>query len=155
VQPAPSAPAEVTDVDLTQWSEAINHALEEGTPCLLATADDAGYPDIAFKGSMMVFDKDNLAWWERSLAEQIEQVAKNPHIVVLYRNTKEDRRIPHMRIYGDATLHRSGEMREQVMSRTIQRELDSDPERKGFAVVVQVNRVRFGRNTVQERKGAR
>jgi len=59
-----------------------------------------------------------------------------------------------MRLYGDATIYRSGDMREQVMSRTIQRELDADPERKGFAVVVQVNRVRIGRNTVQQRKGA-
>jgi len=155
MQPAPSAPAEVTEIDLTQWSDAINNALEEGTPCLLATADDHGYPDIAFKGSMMVFDKDHLAWWERSLAEQIEQVAKNPHIVVLYRNTKEDRRIPIMRLYGDATLYRSGDMREQVMGRTVQRELNADPERKGFGVVVQVNRVRIGRNTVQERKRAK
>jgi hypothetical protein len=152
MQPA-QAPPEVTDIDLTKWSDAINSALEEGTPCLLASADDDGYPDIAFKGSMMVFDKDHLAWWERSLAEQIEGVGKNPHVVVLYRNTKEDRRIPHMRLYGDATIHRSGETREQVMSKTVQRELDQDPERKGFAVVVSVNRVRLGRNTVQERKG--
>jgi hypothetical protein len=45
-------------------------------------------------------------------------------------------------------------MRDKVMSRVVQRELDQDPERKGYAVVVQVNRVRVGRNTVQERKGA-
>src|SRR5438874_11809950 len=155
MQPAaPSATPEVTHIDLTQWAEAINSGLEEGTPCVLATADDKGYPDIALKGSMMVFDKDHLAWWERSLAEQSEQVAKNPHLVVFYRSTKENRRIPHMRLYGDATIYRSGDMREQVMSRTIQRELDADPERKGFAVVVQVNRVRIGRNTVQQRKGA-
>jgi len=150
--PAPVAPPEVTDIDLTGWEEAINNGLADGTPCLLATADDQGYPDIAFKGSMMVFDKDHLAWWERSLAEQIAQVEQNPHIVVLYRNPAKHQ-IPHMRLYGDATLYRSGEMREKVMSRTVQRELDSDPERKGFAVVVQVNRVRVGRNTVQERNG--
>jgi Pyridoxamine 5'-phosphate oxidase len=153
VQPA-QAPPEVTEIDLNKWSDAINNALAEGTPCLLATADASGYPDIAFKGSMMVFDKDHVAWWERSLAEQIEQVEKNPHVVVLYRNATEARRIPHMRIYGDATIHRSGDLREQVMAKTVQRELDQDPERKGFAVVVTVNRVRLGRNTVQERKGA-
>ncbi len=151
--PAPVAPPEVTDIDLAKWSEAINNGLADGTPCLLATADDQGYPDIAFKGSMMVFDADHLAWWERSLAEQIAQVEKNPHVVVLYRNPAKHQ-IPHMRLYGDATLYRSGEMREKVMSRTVQRELDSDPERKGFAVVVRVNRVRVGRSTVQERNGA-
>jgi hypothetical protein len=147
----PAAQAEVTDIDLTKWSEAINEALADGTPCLLASADSSGYPDIAFKGSMMVYDKDHIAWWERSLGEQIHGVEQNPHIVVLYRNTAKHN-ISHMRLYGDVTIYKSGEEREKVMSRVVQRELDQDPERKGYAVVVQVNRVRVGRNTVQERK---
>jgi hypothetical protein len=145
------AQAEVTDIDLTKWSEPIDNALTDGTPALLATADGSGHPDIAFKGSLMVFDKDHLAWWERSLAEQIGQVEQNPHVVVLYRNPAKYQ-IPHMRLYGDATIYRTGEMRDQVMGRVVQRELDQDPERKGYAVVVRVNRVRVGRNVVQERK---
>ena len=153
MQPAaPSATPEVTDIDLTQWAEAINSGLEEGTPCVLATADDKGYPDIALKGSMMVFDKDHLAYWERSLAEQIPGVEQNPHVVVLYRNPAKHQ-IPHMRLYGDAEIHKSDEVRDKIMSRVVQRELDQDPERKGYGVLVKVNRVRLGRNTVQERKG--
>ena len=83
--------------------------------------------------------------------EQIPQVEANPHVVILYRNPAKYQ-IPHMRLYGDATIYKTGEMRDKVMARVVQRELDQDPERKGYAVVVKVNRVRVGRNLVQERK---
>ncbi len=139
-------------IDLSKFSEAVNVAFEEGTPCILVSADKDGYPDVAFKGSMMVFDDQHLAWWERSLAEQIEQVAQNPHVVVLYRSPK---RGMVLRFYGDATLHREGQMREDVMKRVIPQELEKDPERKGFAVTVQVNRVRLSGNTIQTRDGAK
>jgi len=137
-------------IDLSKFEEGVNHALEEGTPCVLVSADREGYPDVAFKGSMMVFDNQHLAWWERSRAEQILQVEQNPHIVVFYRNQK---RGLILRFYGDATIHKEGPVRDEVMEKTIQVELDKDPERKGFGVVVQVNRVRLSGNTIQTRDG--
>jgi|SRR5438105_450045 len=137
-------------IDLSKFEEAINHALEEGTPCVLATADKEGHPDAAFKGSMMVFDGDHLAWWERSRAEQILQVEENPHIVVFYRSQKRGMLL---RFYGDATIHKEGPVRDEVMEKTIPVELEKDPERKGFGVVVTVNRVRLSGNTVQTRDG--
>ena len=134
-------------IDLSKFEEAVNHAYEEGTPCLLATADAEGHTDIAFKGSMMVFDDKHMAWWERSLAEQIEQVAQNPNVVVLYRSPQ---RSMMLRFYGKAEIHRDGPVREAIMNKTIQAELDKDPERKGFGVLVTVNRVRLAGKTIQE-----
>ncbi|MPZ13235.1 MAG: hypothetical protein GEU73_02205 [Chloroflexi bacterium] len=149
---AQAAGTDVKPVDLTEWAEAINSALDDGTPCILTTASRSGSPDVAFKGSMMVWDSDHLAWWERSRAEQIEQVAANPQVVVFYRN--QNRGISYLRLYGEATIHQEGELREQVMGRTHPRELQADPERKGFGVVIRVDRVRLARNTVQQREGA-
>lgn len=137
-------------IDLSKFEEAINHALEEGTPCMLVSADKEGYPDVAFKGSMMVFDNDHMAWWERSRAEQILQVEQNPHVAMFYRSQQ---RGMILRFYGDATIYKEGSMRDAVMAKTIQVELDKDPERKGFGVVVQVNRVRLSGNTIQSRNG--
>ncbi len=139
-------------IDLSKFAEAVNSAFDEGNPCILVSADKNGYPDVAFKGSMMVFDGDHLAWWERSLAEQIKQVEENPHVAVLYRSPKRGMLL---RFYGDATLHREGQMREDVMKRVIPQELEKDPERKGFAVTVQVNRVRLSGNTIQTRDGTK
>jgi hypothetical protein len=133
-------------IDLTEWQEGVNKALEDGTPCILATANKAGQPDIAIKGSMMIFDKDHFAWWERSLAEQILQVEENPHVTIFYRNGRTI-----MRVYGDAAVHKDGPTREAIRAKTIEVELKKDPENKGYGVLVTVNRVRIGSNTVQER----
>ena len=146
-QPASDAPA-LTGIDLSEWAEQINEARLKNMTCLLATQDPDGYPDIAFKGSMMVFDQDHLAWWERSLGEQIAQVEKNPRIVVNYRNNETRQQL---RFYGTAAIHKDGAMREAIMGRTLQIELDADPERKGYGVLVRVDRVRLGRNAIQER----
>src|SRR5215208_2114910 len=78
---AAAAPAPAVDIDLSKFEEQVNSAMEKGMTCLLATQDPDGYPDIAFKGSIQVFDKDHLMWWERTLGEQIAQVEKNPRVV--------------------------------------------------------------------------
>jgi general stress protein 26 len=137
-------------IDVSKFAEAVNCALEEGTPCVLVSADKNGYPDVAFKGSTMVFDDQHLAWWERSRAEQIEQVEENPHVAILYRSAKRGMLL---RFYGDAAIHRDDSLREEVMKRVIAVELEKDPERKGFAVLVEVNRVRLSGNTIQQRPG--
>lgn len=137
-------------IDLSKFQEGVNCALEEGTPCVLVSADRSGHPDVAFKGSMMVFDQDHLAWWERSRAEQILQVEENPHVAVLYRSVK---RGLFLRFYGDATIYKEGPVRQAVMDRTIAVELEKDPERLGFGVMLRVDRVRLSGRTLQERDG--
>ena len=143
-----AAPREVTPIDLTEWAEQINTARLKNMSCLLATQNPDGYPDIAFKGSMMVFDKDHLAWWERTLGEQIAQVETNPRVVVNFRN---DETRQQLRYYGTAEIHKDGAVREAIMGRTLQIELDADPDRKGYGVLVRVDRVRLGRAMIQTR----
>ena len=56
------------------------------------------------------------------------------------------------RFYGTAAVHESGPIRDEVMSRTVQAELDRDPERKGVAVVVRVDLINeLSGNGVQQR----
>ena len=43
----------------------IRSAWDDGTPLLVATSGPLG-PNIAPKGSMIAYDDDHLAWWERS-----------------------------------------------------------------------------------------
>ena len=100
---------------------------------------------------MMIFDKDHLAWWERSLAEQIEQIKENPNVTVMFFN--RDRGLPMLRFYGTATLHQDGPMKDAIYEKVIPQEKAKDPDNKGFGVSIQVNRVRGGSNTLQERDG--
>ena len=43
----------------------IYNAWDDGYPCLVATEGEHG-PNISPKGSMLVFDDNHLAYWERS-----------------------------------------------------------------------------------------
>ena len=137
-------------IELSEMAEAVNVAFEEGTPCVVATASRDGHPNLAFKGSIMVFDRDHLAYWERSRADTLANLRENPLIAVLYRSA---RRGLAWRFYGEATLYTEGALREEVMSRTIEAELDRDPERRGVAVIIRVDRV-VGRNFEQRRESA-
>ena len=44
-------------INLTQqMRDLIDPALERGTPCLVATASKDGFPNVGYKGSVMVFE---------------------------------------------------------------------------------------------------
>jgi predicted pyridoxine 5'-phosphate oxidase superfamily flavin-nucleotide-binding protein len=136
-------------IELTeQMREAVNNALAEGVPMVIATASKDGRPDLAFKGSTMVFDSEHLAYWERSFGETLANVQQNPHVCLLYRSRE---RGVAWRFYGVAAIHAEGELRQQVMERVVQPELDRDPERKGIAVLVRVDRVVQGREVIMRR----
>src|SRR2546422_9333991 len=93
----------VTDIDLLLFSDIIDYARTDHeqalTTGLVATAND-GQPDGALKGSLMVWDKDHLAWWERSKRETYGALASNPKVAVFVRNPTRDRRT--LRFYGEA-----------------------------------------------------
>jgi len=132
-----------------QMREQIDNALANGCPCILATVSGEGEPDIGFKGSMMVFDNESLAYWERTRRQHMKNVKENPRVVVLFRDPKTR---AGWRCHGVATMHESGPVREQVMARTVKDELDKDPERQGAAVVIRVDKITtMGGQVVQSR----
>jgi predicted pyridoxine 5'-phosphate oxidase superfamily flavin-nucleotide-binding protein len=130
-------------IELTdEMAQAVNGALADGTPCIIGTASAGGMPNISYRGSVMVFDKTHLAFWERAKNISDQNLRENPQIEVFYRN--RDKGLA-WRFYGRATILESGEVRDQIMNRTVERELASDPERKGFGVLIEVDTVANGR----------
>ena len=121
-----------------QMKELVDNALANGSPCILATVSGDGEPDIGYKGSMMVFDSESLAYWERTKRVHLKNVKENPRVIVLFRDAKTKAA---WRFHGTATLHEDGPIREQVMARTVKDELDKDPERKGAAVVIRLDKI--------------
>ena len=127
----------------------IDHALEEGVCCVLGTASPEGRPQISMKGSVLVFDRETLAYWERAKRSALENVVDNPQGGDFLPNPAK--RI-NWRFYGAATVFEAGAIRDNVMNRTIQGELDRDPERAGVAVLVKLDRVvDLNGNVLQER----
>jgi hypothetical protein len=125
-------------IDLTGMAEFVDRSGPDGYTMLVATASKSGAPDLAFKGSVMVWDKDHLAFWERAHGVTLANLAENPQVALVYRNREAGK---NWRFWGDATLLRDGEVREGIMARTYQPELDRDPERKGVAVLIRVDKV--------------
>jgi hypothetical protein len=148
----PPGPPPVTPIDLTEFAPIIDTARIDDeratTTGLVATALD-GQPDIALKGSLMVWDRDHLAWWERARRETLAGVVSNPKVAVFVRNPTRDRRS--LRFYGNARVVDDPALRDQIWDRVLQVEKDTDKDKLGSAILVRVDRVRAGPNDIQRR----
>ena len=127
----------------------IDNALDDRCPMFIATVSPDGEPQISMRGSVMVFDRETLAYWERGWRASAANVQADSKVVFFYRSPEE--RI-NLRFYGTATMYRSGAIRDNVMARTVQGELDRDPERTGAAVLVRLYRInQLNGEVLQER----
>ena len=114
--------------------------------CLVGTVLPNGFAQISPRGSVLVFDDENLMLWERGKGSTTENLQEGSRVSVYFRDPKlrESGVLPAggiARFYGTATIHKSGPIAEQVWARLIQAEKDKDPEKKGFAVLIKVERV--------------
>lgn len=150
----PPTPAPVTEIDLTRFAPLIDTARwddERGmTTSLVATSLD-GEPDIALKGSLMVWDRDHLAWWERIKGATFAAVGADGRVAVFVRNPVRDPRTKGLRFYGVARVVDDRALRLAIWERVIASERALDPDCRGDAVLVRVDRVRHGIADVQRR----
>jgi predicted pyridoxine 5'-phosphate oxidase superfamily flavin-nucleotide-binding protein len=133
-----------------EMKQRINNGFRDKKYCLWATSPKEGVPDMSFRGSTFVWDDEHIAFWDRSRGLSTKNLEENPKVCMLYVDFAD--RIG-WRFYGQATIHKEGEMRQKIMERTIKDELDKDPERKGFGVLVRVDKIRrfSGDEIIQER----
>jgi len=120
-----------------EMSQIVNNAFPKYT-CLVATASKSGVPNIGFKGSVMVFDSESLAYWERTRGTTLKNLEENPQIMVFVREPTTRKG---WRFLGNAQIYRDGETREEIWKRTIQDEKERDPEKKGFGVIIKVQEI--------------
>ena len=121
-----------------EMKSAVNTALEDKVPCIVATASADGKPGIGYRGSVMDYGDDSLAYWERTFRQGSENIETNPHVVILYRNPAT---LQAWKFFGQAEVHRNDDAREAVMAKTVKAELDRDTERNGVAVIVRLDRI--------------
>ena len=133
-----------------EMRELIDAALADRVPCFIGTASKDGLPLISVRGSVMVYDDETLAYWERSKRGSLDNGSQNPHVVVFYRDP--EKRI-NWRFHCTATVHETGPIREEVMGRTVQAELDRDPGRRGVAVLVRVDKITTLLGKVVQQRG--
>jgi predicted pyridoxine 5'-phosphate oxidase superfamily flavin-nucleotide-binding protein len=140
---------EVMPIALTaEMTAALDNALPDRSPCLVATASREGMPDVSYRGSVLVFDSEHLAFWERAKGETLDNIRQNPGVCVFYRNAAT--RVG-WRFYGQAEVLTDGPIRVQIMERVHPFELAQDPERIGYAILIRVDRVRERNDTLMSR----
>src|SRR3974377_695940 len=103
----------------------IRSAWDDGAPCLLATQGPNG-PNVSPKGSMLVFDDDHLAYWERSKKQAFENLGHDKRVCVIYAHFKAQRDgvldSGFLRFYGKAELHEGGPIRDNIFNLPLHRE---------------------------------
>ncbi|HEY0569696.1 MAG TPA: pyridoxamine 5'-phosphate oxidase family protein [Xanthobacteraceae bacterium] len=121
----------------------ITNAWTDGYVCLLGTAGANG-PNISPKGSMIVFDDDHLAYWERSKKSALENLQHDKRVVVIYSNMPAQRagvlESGILRFYGTAELHESGPIREAIFAKLLEREQKHEGADTGIGVLIRVGR---------------
>lgn len=113
--------------------------------CLVATVLPDGFAQVTPRGSTMVYDDEHLALWERGQGSTSASLADGARVTVFFRKPqlRESGLLPRggiARFYGTAEIHRTGPVYEEVWRRLVQAEKDRDPDRKGFAVLISVER---------------
>jgi hypothetical protein len=121
----------------------INNAWDEGYPCLLGTSGQDG-PNISPKGSMLLFDDQHLAYWERSKKKALENLQHDKRVIVFYNNMQAqlDGKLESgfLRFYGVAELHEDGPVRDAIFARLSEREATHVGADTGIGVLITIER---------------
>lgn len=125
----------ISDLILNAWAD--DHV------CLVGTVGKDG-PNISPKGSLIVFDDDHLAYWERSKRKALENLAADPRVVVIYSNMKAARdgamKTPAIRFYGTAKVYESGPVKDAIFAKLLKREQEHVGADTGVGVLVRIER---------------
>ena len=139
---------------IPEWLvDAINGAFPKNV-CLVGVALDDGFAQISPRGSVIVYDENTLALWDRGTGrphkgKTTQVVTEGSKMTVYYRNVEYGARggnglLPGggiARFYGSTTLHEEdGEIREKVWNTMHPKERENDPDKKGHAVLIHLER---------------
>ena len=121
----------------------IRNAWDDGYPCLLASTGREG-PNITPKGSMIVYDGEHLAWWERSKRLALDNLQADPRVCIMYANMKAQRdgvlESGFIRFFGSVVLHESGPVHDKIFSMLLPREQTHVGAEAGIGVLVKIDK---------------
>ena len=120
-------------------SALISGALDTGNVLLVAAVDRDRKPLLSFRGSTAVFNDTQLCFWARnSSGGTLEAINQNPHVAFMYRSQS----VPLLQFLGRARITDDPTERDRVFDLAHERERARDPERKGRAVIVDLDEVK-------------
>src|SRR6185437_9787098 len=85
----------------------------------------------------------HISLWERGRGSTAAMLADGAKVTVFFFDLGKRDVLPIgciVRLYGSATVHKSGAVYDKLSERLIEPERKSDPEKKGWAVLIKVQR---------------
>ena len=115
--------------------------------CLIGTVLPNGFAQITPRGSVMVYDDEHIALWERGKGTTAGSLVDGTAVTLFIRKPalRDAGILPKggiLRLYGRAKLHKSGPVYEEVWKRLIEPEKKNDPDKKGYAVLLAIERAK-------------
>jgi len=118
--------------------EHVNGALMAGNPIIVASVDEEGRPRLSFRGSTQAMSKDQLGFWIRNVeGSTVQAIRNNPYVALMYRKAGQP---VFLQFSGRARVAEGAE-RDRVFDGAPEVERKADPERKGVAVMVDLDSV--------------
>jgi hypothetical protein len=139
-QTLPAPPVQPRPLSLTPaMKAAVNGALDNQTPMLIAYVDGGAQVHLSFRGTIQAYSDDQLALWARDpeggLPRNIED---RPKVTLFYHDP--GRRTTYT-FYGRAHVAAEPDARAVIFENSHPREQQADFRRRGVAVVVDLDKV--------------
>ena len=137
-------------IELTdEMRVALSNALTDRVPVVMAYTDAEGQPHLSYRGTVQVFSGDQLGLWARNPEGGLPgAVGTQQRVALLYRN-------PETRLswqfLGRARVTDDEQARAQIFENSPEAERNRDPERKGKALLVDVDQVIAGGQVLMSR----
>jgi len=135
-------PTVLTELKLTaEMQEAVNTAFAMRRPIVVAYVDPNGKPRQSYRGSTQAYSETQLAIWVRNPESGIlTAIERNPAVSLVFGYfTPDDRGF--MIFGGRARIDDSEAVRDKVYGNAHEFERNQDPERRGKAVVIDLDSV--------------
>ena len=133
-----SSPSNTTLALTDEIKALVNGALANGSPLLLVAVSPDAKPVASFRGSVQTYSDDQLGLWARNAeGGTLDAIKANPNVVLIYRSATT----PVLQFHGRARITSDDAERKRVFESAPEREQAADPERKGAAVIVDLDRV--------------
>jgi SnoaL-like domain/Pyridoxamine 5'-phosphate oxidase len=139
-QTLPAVPVPPSELRLTdEIKSAVNGALDNQTPMMIAYTDEGGEIHLSFRGTIQAYSDDQLALWARDPGGGLPRhIASRPKVTLFYHDPKTRTTYT---FYGRARIADDPDTRTVVYENSVPRERQMDFRRRGVAIIVDLDRV--------------
>lgn len=139
-QTLPATPPEPAALRLTdELKNAVDGALDNGTPMLIGYTDEGGQIHLSFRGTIQAHGDDQLALWARDRGGGLPRnIEARPQVTLFYHDPAARTTYS---FYGRAWVEADPGTRAAIFENSPAREQQMDFRRRGVAIVVDLARV--------------